>query len=166
MKKTIFVMIMVAIFGSLCFSQATTPEGYVIESCVEQAHVAMFNYSERVTLNSGESRIYTFTCPSNSIEYTLYCCGHGLFTVYEGATITDKGTLVTTYSRNRNNPKTTALGLYHTPTIWGISTEIDQRGFGLSKKIGGSISRNAWVLESGSIYVLNDNNRMDGDSLK
>lgn len=79
--------------------------------------------------------------------------------MYEDATTSDDGTEITSYNRNRNSATTTAVKMYHTPTLTSDGNLIYTEKFGVSAggfvRIGGkSRASQEIVLGQGKKYLV------------
>jgi len=75
---------------------------------------------------------------------------------YEGATVTDNGTAISVYNRNRNaSAYVDFLDVYHTPTVTATGTLLESNKIGSARSVGGPAGREEeWILKNNTIYLL------------
>ena len=74
---------------------------------------------------------------------------------YESPTVTDNGTALGVYNRERDSSLTSGLSIYHTPTTSADGTNIDGDHWGSGRGSGGGGERrNEWVLGNGKTYLI------------
>jgi hypothetical protein len=97
------------------------------------------------------------------LKYIVDTGAQALFSVYEGATVTNNGTAITVFNRNRNYLLTDFIGFFRTPTVTGNGNLIYQRRLGFGRNEPGSRARDdEWILKDNTIYLvtlLNETNQ-------
>lgn len=97
--------------------------------------------------------------------------GQGRFSLYEGTTTTDDGTLLNTYDKNRTTDNTADHEVYEAPTIDSLGTAIledsvvpgGSSGFGGANKPGSiTDDPDPWRLKKDTVYLLRFNNASGG----
>jgi hypothetical protein len=75
--------------------------------------------------------------------------------IYEGATLSNNGTAITSFNRDRNSDNAATTLVYHTPTITTDGTLIARYKAGSGKSIGGSQSSRAELkLKRNTKYII------------
>lgn len=88
-----------------------------------------------------------------------------LVTIHEGATLSNNGTPVTIFNRNRNATYTDYLGWNITPTITGAGNVIYTKRIGSGKTSGGNAGReNELILKNNTKYTITITNATTSDN--
>ena len=77
-------------------------------------------------------------------------------TLFEGTTVSDNGSAVPSYNRNRNSDLSDTLGVYTGPTVTAAGTSIwGPWTLGSGRQVGGDRGReNEFVLKNNETYLL------------
>ncbi len=113
-----------------------------------------------VNLVNGASTDILIIVPNEAVKrfhfiWSLEAEGEATATLYEGATVSANGTALSIFNRERNSSNVDYLGAYHTPTVTGTGTAIEQHKVGSGNKVGGSAGRaDEWILKNNTTYLL------------
>ena len=85
---------------------------------------------------------------------------------YEDTEVSDNGTGINVYNRNRNaSDYTDFLGVYHTPTVTSAGTLLETNRIGSARSSGGQATRaDEWILKDNTIYLLRITNNVTTDN--
>jgi len=85
---------------------------------------------------------------------------------YEGVTVSDNGTGINVYNRNRNaSDYQDFLGVYHTPTVTDTGTLLETNRIGSARTYGGAATRqDEWILRDNTIYLFRITNNVTTDN--
>jgi hypothetical protein len=119
----------------------------------------MFRAGEEVALaNDGTRVIHVKTPDTTKWAHMVYQMSNTLeaeFEFYEGPTVSNVGTAVPSYNRNRNSATAATTLVYHTPTTSASGTLLATRREGIGKTAGGSSRGVAeWILKQNTSYLL------------
>ena len=83
---------------------------------------------------------------------------------YEGATVSNNGSLVTSYNNNRNSDNPAGLLVYDAPTITDDGTNLEPIMIPGTKQAGslGSEGSNEWILKVSTNYLIRITNNTTG----
>ncbi len=77
------------------------------------------------------------------------------YELYEGTTVSDNGTALTSFNNNRNSATAATTLAYHTPTVTGVGTRIAGSITGSRRRVGGDIrSEGELILDQANTYLL------------
>ncbi len=77
------------------------------------------------------------------------------FTLYEDTEVSDNGTALSMFDRNRNTANTPGLTFYHTPTVTSVGTILERGKMGSAKRAGGEIrGSNEIMKKQGANYLF------------
>lgn len=79
------------------------------------------------------------------------------YKLYEGTTVSNAGTALTAYNRNRQDPTVAENEVlyYHTPTVTAVGALIDGNHWGAGRGVGGVVrSQNEWVFKNNVSYLV------------
>jgi len=133
---------------------------------IDIAHAAIhlgkyFSHSGVVSVLNGASYDHLIITPDvggKYIHFRLFLFDTTnapiLHQLYEDATVSNNGTVITGLNFNRTLPNAT-LGVYHTPTVTGTGTIIHTAQVTGSKQNGGAgqTSGTEWILKQGAKYL-------------
>ena len=119
--------------------------------------------------NGGSADIFmavgTIKQPHMTIE--LGVGGDGTFELFEGTTVSDSGTSITSFNMNRSSPNITDSKLFHTPVVTASGTVLCTMflpGGTKQQATGGQGGqRDEWMLHTGSTYMFRIINRAGGN---
>ena len=87
-------------------------------------------------------------------------------TFFEEVTVTDSGTALTGYNRNRTIGSEPVTKVFLTPIVVSSGIIIQNKNWGTGKSIGDVMrSENEWVLNSGTTYMVNAQNNTTSSNL-
>lgn len=118
--------------------------------------------SHVVDLTNGATRDILIVTPvSASRNYHMYIEvvteSEADFKLYEDTTTSNNGTTLNARNRNRANPvvSESEVGFYHTPTVTGVGTLIEEEHWGSGKGVGGtSRGQNEWIFKNNAKYMI------------
>jgi len=124
----------------------------------------MINLSHLVDLGNGATRDILIVVPNPAITSKRYHFYAEVITesetdykLYEGTTTSNDGTAITAYNKNRQDPTVAEneVLFYHTPTVTGTGTLIQEKHWGSGRGIGGEQrGENEWVLKNNNKYLI------------
>lgn len=77
------------------------------------------------------------------------------FELYEGSILSNNGTSITAYNRNRTSGNTAFTIVEYTPTIVSLGTLLAERHWGSGRGVGGSDrGTDEWILKSNTRYLI------------
>lgn len=77
------------------------------------------------------------------------------FELYEGSVLSNNGTALTPYNRNRTSSNTALTVIEHTPTITSLGTLLAQRHWGSGRGVGGGDrGTDEWILQANTRYLI------------
>jgi hypothetical protein len=98
-------------------------------------------------------------------KLTINTEAESLISEYEGATLSNNGTPITIFNRNRNSTNVDFLGFNITPTVTNTGTLIRQIRLGSAKTEGGMTGRtNEWILKDNTKYLVTILNATTSDN--
>lgn len=119
-----------------------------------------FYYYNEYTLSSGATKDIFIEVPSHVYPHfnglTISATTAPLnVSLYEGSTVSDKGTVDIVYNMNRNSDKSNNVIFYDDPTIDSLGTRIDNTLVPGAKQSGGieEDSPFEWILQQGTDYI-------------
>lgn len=94
-----------------------------------------------------------------SVENTA----EALYQFYEGSTVSDLGTEISSFNRNRASSSEALLKVYEGSTVTAVGNIILNSKQGINKQIGGSVrSENEMILADDTMYLLRITNLAAG----
>jgi hypothetical protein len=129
---------------------------------------AAFHVSDSNVIANTNSRTLLLTTPNTTARiYLSFGVGTNAlvqYYLYENPTISNVGTDVTAYNRDRNSSAAPALTVKHTPTISNVGTELTG-GYLISNNINSErIEDRLWVLKQNEEYLVRVTNNSGGNA--
>jgi len=102
------------------------------------------------------------------IEIQLEADGQSSLYLFEQPSVSDNGTELSIFNRNRRSSKSSAVSAYHTPTISDDGTQLSSCLLSGSKKgkdtLGlKTMERGSWILKEGYSYLIRATNNAGSD---
>ena len=169
MNKIFFIMIIIAsLIISGCTSVSVTPNEIITKDYIqlenERGQVFdAFEYFETVPNNENRSiLIQTNGKKIKLLQYIITTTDspQDLY-IFENPTLSDIGTAVDVYSKNRDRGINNTALIYHSPTITDNGIEIERDLITNRRRVGGQ-SKNIqtpFILKKNTTYIIMGNNR-------
>ena len=119
-----------------------------------------FSAYDRVDVTgAGTNRDYLFMTPTSTswihFRPTFRTEAEFDISIQENPTVSNNGTLLPSFNRDRNSLSTSGLTLYHTPTVTVSGTTIKMERTGSGSSVGGgSESYHEWILKQNTKYLM------------
>lgn len=127
-----------------------------------------FHVSDKNVVANTNSRTLLLTTPNTTARvYLSFKIATNVliqYFLYENPTISNVGTDVTAYNRDRNSSAAPALTVKHTPTVSNVGTELTG-GYLVSNNINSErIEDRLWVLKQNEEYLIRATNNSGGNA--
>lgn len=170
MKKLIFLLTLFFFLSgcvkSIEIQEAVTIEDLVHYNCeLEKCYIAHY-YESNIPNN--ENRSFMIKTDSKEVHVISYKVTTGVspldIKLYEGATVSNEGTLVTSYNLNRNSVISSSTLIYYNPTITSYGNIIDRSLVtGTKTEAGNDNQIIHLILKPDTYYLLNVDNRANSN---
>ena len=129
---------------------------------------AAFHVSDSNVIANTNSRTLLLTTPNTTTRVHLaFKIGTNVlvqYFLYENPTISNVGTDVTAYNRDRNSATAATLTVKHTPTVSDAGTALSQ-GYLVTNNINSErVEDRLWVLKQNEEYLLRVTNNSGGNA--
>lgn len=129
---------------------------------------AAFHVSDVNIVPNTNSRTLLLTTPNTTKRvHIAFKIGTNVlvqYFLYENPTISNTGTAVTSYNRDRNSSSAATLTVKHTPTVSDVGTILSQ-GYLVTNNINNErVEDRLWVLKQNEEYLLRVTNNSGGNA--
>ena len=119
----------------------------------------VFHVADAETVGNTNGRSLLLTTPNTAmrihLSFKIGANGNVQYFFYEDPTISDVGTAVTPYNRDRNSAATATLTVKHTPAVTSVGTAISKGNLVISNNINSErIEDRMWILKQNEQYLL------------
>lgn len=129
---------------------------------------AAFHVSDSNIIANTNSRTLLVTTPNTTARiYFSFQVGTNVlvqYYLYENPTISNVGTDVPVYNRDRNSATTAALTVKHTPTVSAAGTALSQGSYVTNNINVERVDNRMWILKANEEYLVRVTNNSGGNA--
>ena len=129
---------------------------------------AAFHVTDSNVIANTNSRTLLVTTPNTTARiYFSFHVGTNVlvqYYLYENPTISNVGTDVTVYNRDRNSTTAAAMTVKHTPTVSNVGTAISQGSYVTNNINVERVDNRLWILKANEEYLVRVTNNSGGNA--